>query len=145
MPQNFTTLVTEVAEVVAAVSGITAAPANPQENLGRGVFALTYLMTSETAISEIGTMQHLATVAVDILTPRTDLSRDIARLLPIVDLVDTALITEITNSGATYFFDQSIDTYDMLRWEFLPVYPYSGIECIGYRAMLEGVKQKINL
>lgn len=143
MPQNFTTVVAEVAEVVAAVSGITAAPANPSENLGRGVFALTYLMTSTTEISETGTMQHLAMVAVDILTPRTDLDRDLARLLPIVDLVDTALIAEITTVAA--FFDGAIDTFENLRWEFLPAYPYSGIECIGYRAMLENVKQKINL
>jgi hypothetical protein len=141
--QNFATLVSEVAEVIAAVSGITAAPASPSENIGRGVFALTYLMTSTTEISETGTMQHLATVAVDILTPRTDLDRNITALLPIVDLVDTALITEITTVSA--FFDGAIDTYEILRWEFLPLYPYSGIECVGYRAMLENVKQKINL
>lgn len=143
MTQDFTTLVTEVAEVVAAVSGITAAPANPQENLGRGVFALTYLMTSSTEISEAGTKMHLSVVAVDLLTPRTDLDRDLARILPIVDLVDTALITEITTTSA--FFDGAIDTYGILRWEFLPSYPYSGIECVCYRAMLEDVKQKINL
>lgn len=143
MPQNFATLTAEVAEVVAAVAGITSAPASPDENLGRGIFALTYLMTSTTEISETGTMMHLATVAVDILTPRTDLDRDIDRLLPIVDLVDTAFITEIVTPGA--FFDGSIDTFENLRWEFLPVYPYSGIECIGYRAMLENMKQKINL
>jgi hypothetical protein len=141
--QNFATLVSEVAEVIAAVSGITAAPASPSENIGRGVFALTYLMTSTTEISETGTMQHLATVAIDILTPRTDLDRNITALLPIVDLVDTALITEITTVSA--FFDGAIDTYEILRWEFLPLYPYSGIECVGYRAMLENVKQKINL
>jgi hypothetical protein len=56
--QNFATLVSEVAEVIAAVSGITAAPASPSENIGRGVFALTYLMTSTTEISETGTTQH---------------------------------------------------------------------------------------
>lgn len=143
MTQNFTTLVTEVAEVVAAVTGITAAPANPAENLGRGVFALTYLMASEMALSEIGTRQHLATVAVDILTERGDLDRNLALLLPIVDLVDTALITEITTAGA--FFDGAIDTYESITWEFLPAYPYSGIECVGYRAILNNVKQKINL
>src|ERR1043165_1983098 len=138
MTQNFTTLVSEVAEVVAGISGITAAPANPAENIGRGVFALTYLMTSTTEISETGTMMHLATVAVDILRPRTDLDRDIAALLPIVDLVDTALITEITTVSA--FFDGAADTYGILRWEFVPSYQYSGIECVCYRAMLEDVK-----
>jgi hypothetical protein len=141
--QDFTTAVTEVAEVVAAVSGINAAPATPQENINERIFAMTYLMTSVTEISETGTKQHLANIAVDILTPRTNLAQNIAALLPVVDLVDAALITEITTVSA--FFDGSIDTYENLRWEFLPFYPYSGKECIGYRATLENVKQKINL
>ena len=143
MTQNFTSAVAEVAEVVAAISGIGAAPATPQENINERVFALTYLMTSVTEISETGTKQHLATVAIDILTPHAVLSDNIAALLPIVDLVDTALITEITTVSA--FFDGSIDTYANLRWEFLPFYEYSGVICVGYRAMLEEIKQKINL
>jgi len=143
MTQNFTTAVSEVAEVVAAVSGITAAPANPAENIGRGVFALTVMLTSTTEISETGTKMHLMNIGSYILTPRTDLDRDMARLLPILDLVDTALITEITTVSA--FFDGSIDTFGILRWEFVPSYPYSGVECVCYRAMLEDVKQKINL
>lgn len=143
MTQNFATLVTEVAEVIAGVAGINAAPATPEENINERVFALTYLMTSVTEISEMGTRQHLSSVHVDILTPLDNVGRNIAALLPIVDLVDAALITEITTVSA--FFDGSIDTYANLRWEFLPIYPYSGKNCIGYRAILEDVKQKINL
>ena len=143
MTQDFTTAATEIAEVVASVSGIGAAPATPQENINERIFALTYLMGSTTEISETGTMMHLATYVVDILTPHTRLTDNIAALLPIVDLVDTALITEITTVNR--FFDGSIDTYENLRWEFLPFYPYSGTDCVGYRAMLENVKQKINL
>jgi hypothetical protein len=143
MTQDFTTAVTEIAEVVAGVSGINAAPATPQENINERVFALTYLMSSVTEISETGTKMHLSNIHVDILTPLTNTGRNIAALLPIVDLVDAALITEITTVNA--FFDGSIDTYENLRWEFLPFYPYSGKDCIGYRAILENVKQKINL
>jgi hypothetical protein len=143
MPQNFTTLVSEVAEVVRGVSGITAAPATPSENIGRGIFALTYLMTSTTELSETGTLQHLATVASDILTPRTDLDRDIARLLPVVDLVDVALLTEFVTIGA--FFDAAADAGVYIRWDFIPSYPYSGIECVCYRAILDEITQKIDL
>ncbi len=144
MTQSLTTAVAEVAEVVAAISGIGAAPATPQENINERVFALTYLMTAETAISETGpVMQHLATIAVDLLTPHTVLADNIAALLPILDLVATAFMREITTVSA--FFDGSIDTFENLRVEFLPFYPYSGVECVGYRVMLEGVKQKINL
>ena len=120
MTQDYTTAVTEVAEVIAAVAGIGAAPATPQENINERIFALTYLMTSMTEISETGTMQHLATIAVDILTPHSNTEQNIAALLPIVDLVDAALLTEITTTSR--FFDASIDTFGVLRWEFLPVY-----------------------
>lgn len=143
MTQDFTTAATEIAEVVAAVSGIGAAPATPQDNINERIFALTYLMTATTEISETGTMQHLGTFAIDILTPHTNTGQNIAALLPIVDLVDIALLTEITT--VSRFFDGSIDTFENLRWEFLPVYIYSSVDCIGYRAMLENVKQKINL
>lgn len=143
MTQDFTTAAAEIAEVVAAVSGIGAAPATPQDNINERVFALTYLMTAETAISETGTMQHLGTFAIDILTPHTNTGQNIAALLPIVDLVDVALMTEITTIAR--FFDGSIDTFENLRWEFIPAYVYSGVDCICYRAMLENVKQKINL
>lgn len=143
MTQDYTTAVTEVAEVIAAVSGILAAPATPESNINERVFALTYLMTATTEISETGTMMHLANIAVDVLTPLTNLSQNITALLPIIDLVDTALLTEITNTSR--FFDGSIDTFENLRVEFLPFYPYSGVDCIGYRFTLENVKQKINL
>ena len=143
MTQDFTTATTEIAEVVAGISGISAAPATPQDNINERVFAFTYLYSSTTEISETGTMMHLATFFVDILTPRTNIGQNIAALLPIVDLVDVALVTEITT--VSRFFDGSIDTYGNLRWEFIPVYPYSGKECVCYRAMLEDVKQKINL
>jgi hypothetical protein len=143
MTQDLTTAVAEVAEVVAAISGIGAAPATPQENINERVFALTYLMTCETEISELGTKQHIAVIAVDLLTPHTNLAQNISELLPIVDLLDAALITETTTVSA--FFDNSIDTYTNLRWEFVPAYNYSGVDCVCYRAMLEGVKQKINL
>jgi len=143
MTQDFTTAAAEIAEVVAAVAGIGAAPATPQDNINERIFALTYLMSATTEISETGTMMHLGTFAIDILTPHTNTGENIAALLPIVDLVDTALLTEITTISR--FFDSSIDTFETLRWEFLPVYIYSNVDCIGYRAMLENVKQKINL
>jgi hypothetical protein len=143
LTQSFTDAVTEVAEVVAGISGIGAAPANPQENINERIFALTYLMNSTCEISETGTMMHLATIASDILTPHANLAQSIAALLPILDLVVTAFITEITTTAR--FFDGSIDTFGNLRVEFLPFYAYSGKECVGYRVMLEEVKLKVNL
>src|SRR3990172_2912902 len=123
MTQDFTTAAAEIAEVVAAVAGIGAAPATPQDNINERVFAFTYLMSATTEISETGTMMHLGTFAVDILTPHTNTGQNIAALLPIVDLVDLALLTEITTTAR--FFDGSIDTFGIFLFYFLPFYIYS--------------------
>jgi hypothetical protein len=142
--QNIATAVSEVAEVVASVTGVNAAPSTPQENINERVFALTYLMSNFVEISETGTKQNLANIAVDLLTPNSpSLEAAISTLLPLVDSVSTALITEVTD--VTKFFDGSIDTFEDLRVEFIPFYPYSGVDCIAYRFTLENVKQKIGL
>lgn len=143
MTQTLEGAVTEVAEVIAAISGMGAAPATPQENINERIFALTYLMTSATDIGPTGTMMHLVSIASDILTPHTNLAQNIAALLPILDLAVTACMTEITTIAR--FFDQSIDTFATLRVEFLPFYPYSGTDCVGYRVLLENVKLMVDL
>lgn len=143
MPQSLAGACTAIASVVAGVSGVKAAPANPTENINERIFALTYVMSNAVEISEIGTKQNLANIAVDLITPLSTLSDDIAALLALVDTISTALISETSSGGD--MFGNAIDTFSFLRVEFIPYYPYSGVNCIAYRFTLEDVKQKINL
>lgn len=141
--QTFNGAVTAIAAVVDGVTGINVAPAYPQENINERVFALTYLMTSLTEISETGTKQHLALISIDLLTPLLNLKEDLMVLLPLADSVSTALITEATTGGD--MFSGTIDTFTNLRIEFLPSYTYANVQMIGYRIMLEDVKLKLDL
>ncbi|HEU4341003.1 MAG TPA: hypothetical protein VFU31_05480 [Candidatus Binatia bacterium] len=141
--QTLVGAVTAIAAVVDGVSGIEAAPAIPKENLNNRTFALTYVMTSAVEISETGTKQHLVLIAIDLLRPLVNLNNELTILLPIVDAVSTALITEMTSGGDA--FSNTIDTFSILRIEFLPSYTYSAVDCIGYRIMMEDTKLKLDL
>jgi hypothetical protein len=141
--QTLVGAVTAIAAVVDNVSGVASAPAIPTENINERVFALTYVMTSAVEISETGTKQHLAMIAVDLLRPLLNLSADLTILLPIADAISTALITEATSAGD--MFTGALDTFATLRVEFLPQYIYSNVQMIGYRIVLEDVKLKLDL
>jgi hypothetical protein len=143
MTQTLQGAVSAIAAKVLTITGVGAAPSNPQENINERIFALTYLMTNAVEISEIGTKQNLATIAVDLITPLTNLEQDTAALMALIDPIDTALIEEMSTGGDA--FSGTIDTFSSLMVEFLPFYPYSGVNCIGYRFTLQDVKQKINL
>lgn len=141
--QTLVAAVTAIAAVTDGVSGITSAPAYPQENINERVFALTYVMTSIAEISETGTKRHLATIAIDLITPLVVLADAISALLPIVDALSTALITEASVGGD--MFSGTIDAFENLRIEFLPFYDYSNVPHIGYRVILENAKLHLDL
>lgn len=141
--QTLVGAVTAIAAVVDGVSGVAAAPAIPEENINERIFALTYVMASVVEISETGTKQHLALIAIDVVTPLVNLKADLTILLPLADAVSTALITETTPAGD--MFSGTIDTFANLRIEFLPGYVYGNTSMIGYRILLEDVKLKLNL
>ena len=143
MTQQIDTACTAIAAVVASVSGVNAAPATPQDNINERVFALTYPMSAELDIGPLGTRGELWNVASDLLTPHSNTSQNLSALIPILVLVLTALNSEMVSGGD--FFGGAIDTTATIRVEFLPFYPYSGVDCIGYRVTLEGVKLMVNL
>lgn len=143
MTQAIDTATAAIAAVVAGVSGIGAAPATPQDNINERIFALTYPMSGELDIGPIGTRGELWNIHVDLLTPHSNTSQNLTALLPVLVAVLTALNTEATYSGD--MFGGAIDTFNKLRPELLPFYPYSGVDCIGYRVILEGVKLMVNL
>lgn len=136
--------VTAIAAKIATVSGVGAAPSSPQENINERVFALTYCMTNTVEISEIGTKQNLANIAADLITPiYPSLEVAHAALTALIDPISLAMIEEMSSGGDA--FGGAIDTFSILQVEFIPFYPYSGVDCIAYRFTLQDVKQKINL
>lgn len=142
--QEIDVTVSAIAAVTASVSGVNAAPAFAIFNVRENVFALHYVMTSDCEISEIGTMQDLATIACDILTPFVDvLNTDLQGILQIAKAVKLAFIREATSGGD--MFGGTIDTFGHCRMEFLPSYLYGNVLFIGYRVMIENAKLKFDL
>jgi hypothetical protein len=142
--QTLTGAVTAFASVIASVSGVDSSPAYPKFNINERVFALNYVMNSVVELSELGTRQHLATIAGDLLTPILGAEdADIQTMLTIAELAATAFITEMTDAGTK--FNGVIDTFENCRIEFLPAYLWNNTPYIGYRVMLENVKLKLDL
>lgn len=131
------------AAVVAGVSGVNSSPSYAQFNINERIISLNYVMTSDVEISEIGTKQHLATIAHDLLTPLVGMTNELDTMLGIADGVTTAFVQEASSGGD--MFSNAMMTFSNCRIEFLPFYPYNNIPHIGYRVMLEGVKLKLDL
>jgi hypothetical protein len=138
-----------IATVAASVSGVDAAPAFSIFNVRDNIIALVYPMTSETIISELGTMQDLAMIACDVLTPFVDaLNTDYQGILVIAKNIKKAFVREVSNhsdGSAGTFFNNTISAVTTCRLEFLPYYVYGNTQYIGYRVSLEDVKLKYDL
>jgi len=138
------TAITAIAAVTASVSGVDAAPAFAIFNVRENIFALHYVMTSQSEIAPIGTMRDLAVIACDIITPFVDvLSTDLQEILQIAKAVKLAFVREASSGGD--MFSNTISTFGICRMEFLPNYIYGNTQYIGYRIMLEDVKLEYDL
>ena len=141
--QHLDTALSAVASVVAGVSGVGASPSYAQFNINERVFSLNYVMTSVVTLSEIGTKQHIAAIACDIITPIVGMTNELDTILGIADDVSTAFAQEASTGGD--MFSGALDTCVNVRVEFLPFYPYNNIPHMGYRVMLEDAKLKLDL
>lgn len=142
--QTIDAALTAIAAVAATASGVDTAPAFDIFNIKGNIFALTYLMTSDTEISEIGTMQDLATIACDVLAPFVDVMQvGLYDILIVTQNIKLAFIREATTGGD--MFSNTITAYSHCRIEFVPSYIYGGIQYIGYRVIVEEAKLKYDL
>ena len=140
---TITTALTAISGTVAGVSGIKRAPDNPMENINEYPFALIYVMDGTLNIGPVGTKKSLLNIAIDLLTPRRDISLDMAILTPYLDSIPLALVSEVSPGGDV--FSGNINTFGSIHLEFLPMYDYAGAQMIGYRFIMEDVKLLVNL
>ena len=129
---------TAIAAVVGGVSGVKKVPAVPMENINEYPFALVYPMDGVINVGPVGTRKSLTNIFIDLLTVRRDINLDLTLMIPFIDSVSLALNSEISYSGDR--FSGTIQTFENVRFEFLPIYPYAGPDMIGYRFIMENVK-----
>jgi len=137
------TAVAAIAAVVDGVSGVTLAPTYPRETMNESPFAVTYVITGEIDIGPIGTRKSLLSIAIDLLIPRRDIALDMETLLPFVDSIPNALLSEVSTGGDV--FSGTISTFEFLSIEFIPQADYGGAQHIGYRFLMNNVKLLISL
>ena len=142
MTASIVTAITEIVGVLRAVSGLKNVPINPPEQMNYDTYAVVYPEQGSVDVAPIGTRESLHNIAIDVLTTRTDLARDMARIIPFLDLIPTALLSEMTDSGD--IFSNSIETFGKLTYSFIST-DYGGTPVIGYRFVMEDVKIQVDL
>lgn len=138
MTQAFEAALAQIMTVVSNVNGIAQAPPNPNETQNVYPFAVGYLMTGELGAGPIGTRKSLYNVAIDVLTVRMDLAKDLALLLPFIDTIKDDLLAEVSDGGGR--FNNTISTFEKISILFLPKIDYAGTQMIGYRFTLNDLK-----
>ena len=127
-----------VISVVSAVSGIRQAPINPTETANVYPFVMCYVINGRLVNGAMGTRKHLVNIAVELLTARKDLARDMALISPYVDSISSALLAEVSDSGDR--FTGTISAIEGIDYELLQNFNYAGVEMIGYRFIMTNVK-----
>ena len=132
MATNIENAVAAVASTVRAVTGILQVPVDPPDTVNVATFAVVYAQSGIIDNGVIGTKKALHNIAVDLLTKRTDLSRDMARVKPFIDTIATALLADPTFSG-------TMQTFESVNYELVTT-DYAGVEMIGYKFLINNAK-----
>jgi len=138
MPLPFETALSKIAYVVSNVAGIMQAPDRPPETINTYPFAAIYLASGVLGAGPTATRKSLYNIAIDVLTNRMDLARDLEILNSFVDTIPEALIAEVSGNGQR--FDNSISTFGEISIQFIPQVDYAGTQMIGYRFIMNNVK-----
>jgi hypothetical protein len=132
MAQPIESAVSAVVTLVRTVTGVMQVPVNPPDTVNVATFAVVYAQSGTIDNGVIGTKKALHNIAVDILTTRTDLARDMARIKPFIDLFATALLADPTFAG-------TVQTYENITYELVTT-DYASVPMIGYKFLLNNVK-----
>lgn len=132
MTEKIETALAAVVTIVAAITGIQQVPVNPPDTVSVATFAVVYARNGVINNGVIGTKKALHNFAVDVLTKRTDLARDLARVKPFIDSVPNALLVDPTFGGTILTFDNV--SYDLIMPD------YADVPMIGYQFTINGVK-----
>lgn len=135
--------ISAIVNVLSGVSGLRDVPVNPPESIGADTFAVVYPMSGTINIGPIGSRKALHVIAVDVLTTRTDLARDIQKLKPYIDTVADALISEVSDGGT--LFTNTINTFGSLSYSWIQNADYGGVPVVGYHFLMNDVKILVNL
>src|SRR5678815_191969 len=134
--------INEIVTVLRAVDGLQSVPFNPTEQMSYSTFGIVYPFSGTFNIGPIGTRKGLHSIAVDILTKRTDIAKNFQTLRPLIDLVSYAILYQM--SDGSRIFNQSIDTFNELTYQWTSS-DYGGVPIVGYHFLMTDVKILVNI
>jgi len=132
MTQNIEDVCSAVVVILKTITALKQVPIDPPDTVNVDTFAVVYAGSGMITNGVVGTKKSLHNIVVDVLTKRTDLARDMARIKPFIDTVKTALLADTTLSGKA-------QTYDSLSYELVNT-DYASVPVIGYKFILNNVK-----
>lgn len=138
MANEFVNAKTQIMNVISSLTGIHQAPVNPNETQNDFPFAVGYLASGNLGAGATGTRKSLYNIVIDLLTRRINLPDDLATLDPFIDSIPLALIQQVSGNGQR--FSLTISTFDEITIQFIPAVDYAGVQCIGYRFIMNNVK-----
>lgn len=132
MTQRIEDVCTSVVTILRTVSALKQVPIDPPDTVSVDTFAVVYPGNGIITNGVVGTKKSLHNIVVDVLTKRTDLARDMARVKPFIDTIKTALLADTTLAGKA-------QTYESLSYELVNT-DYASVPVIGYKFTLNNVK-----
>ena len=138
---------TKIAQKLATIPELKTVPINPPETISYDTFAIVHPISGTYTLAPVGSRMGLHTIAIDVLTRRVDLARDLARIKPLLDLVAHKVSLEFSydsDGNVGQRFSNSVQTLKEIPYFELRD-DYGGVPVIGYRMTLSDVKILTNL
>lgn len=132
--------ITQAAALVAGLTGIKGAPANPTEQISQFPFCQVYPGEGTASFGVIGERLNLDTIIIELHVARKDLPRDVAAALPYVDTIPNVLMDGVLDDK----WSATIDTFENVTWTFGAL-NWAGQETLGFRFSVNGVKRRVNI
>lgn len=145
MTQPIEDAITAIVAVIAAVPGIQQVPLNPPETINVTTFGLVYAESGDIGINAmgqnslgaVGARASFHTIAIYILTARTDLSQNLSFIKPFADAIPAALLAQAAPGGG--MFGGKLTTFGRIHYE--QVNPrYAGVMYTGYYFTINDAK-----
>jgi hypothetical protein len=96
MSQNLDDALKAIQDIVGKVEGVRAAPEYATDKVPPGTWSMVFPVSGEYTEKPTGTMKGLHAIGLYVYTPRIDLAKTLAKIIPLGDKVAGAILDEPT-------------------------------------------------
>jgi len=129
-------VIEEIMGEISGVTGLASAPDYPPEKMADFPFAVGYVDSGVYSLESYGMTKGLHNVAIEVHVARKLLPQAVENLLAYADRIPDEMAQELFASTFTKF-----ETFQQITYEFAAM-EWGGVETLGIRFIIEGVKVK---